>query len=99
MSAQRHDVPPTRAEPASPRDLTRLAALGDLSPLREARCFRSGFPRPRRRRRAMPAVARAREGLGTLPGFPLQARAEPASSAGSEASREGLGTLPGFPLQ
>ena len=95
MSAQRHDVPPTRAEPAGTRDLTRLAVLGDLlwkhgrksanfhllgvrqhapsglSPLREARCFRSGFPRPRRRRRAMPAVARAREGLGTLPGFPL----------------------------
>src|SRR5215217_4832875 len=42
---------------------------------------------------ALPAGGRAREGLGTLPGFPSTMSALPAGGR----AREGLGTLPGFP--
>jgi hypothetical protein len=62
-------------------------------------CARGGsevepFLRPRPR--DVVSADRLRRAVGNMT---TNARAEPASFAGSEASREGLGTLPGFPCR
>src|SRR5664279_1478761 len=51
----------------------------------------------RRRKRALPAGARTREGLGTRPGFPSLARRRKRALPAEARTREGLGTRPGFP--